>query len=677
MLVPPQRPNPRQGLTGDSSEINYSDRATMVAWEGFLSRGRFSPGTSTDVRTLIQASWQRSSSAGINAETREAPLLQDTYELDVVRHGSHDLIEAAKTPFAQLGSLLFDCGAMLILTDADGLIIDTIGDPQTLNDGRRINLEVGGLWNEAIVGTNGIGTALWTGEPIFVHAGEHFCSGLKSWTCAGAPIRDPLDRRVIGLIDLSGRPSIFQRHNTALVAAAAREIQETLAKRQRKENSRLMEAFLNSVHTWGPEDGVVILDRSGRVVYTRNTGTTGLTNGPDIDFEIGMQLVEMSETTAQSDIADTLSDGLDIRDVRTLRFESRFCGAAVILRGRETGSSPVSRPQKFAATLDYGDATTSLVGRSKAFLEAIELAKRVADTTVSVLVTGETGVGKELFARLIHSLSTNGADAPYIDVNCGAVAKELFGAELFGHVAGAFTGAVREGKPGKFELADGGILCLDEIGEMPLDLQPYLLRVLEERAVYRVGDNKRRKVDVRLISLTNRDLKTDIEVGKFRRDLFYRIGTVTIHVPPLRERGGDIDLLIDYFNETTSQAGGEAPMQFPEATREVLRTYPWPGNVRELRNLIEQLNLLSKDRHVRPGDLPPEFHVTSKAGTEADAGEGEDSGLTRLEVAERDAIKQALVAKNGNLTRVAKSLGISRPTLYRKMQLYDIRRVYE
>ena len=172
-------------------------------------------------------------------------------------------------------------------------------------------------------------------------------------------------------------------------------------------------------------------------------------------------------------------------------------------------------------------------------VNAITLAERAAQADVPVLIHGETGVGKELFARLIHS-RLSGETRPYVPVNCAAVSSDLIGAELFGYSEGAFTGAAKGGRIGKFELANKGVLCLDEIGDMPIELQPYLLRALEQRAIYRIGDSKRRPVDVRLVAMTNRDLRKEIEAGNFRRDLFYRLGVMTIEVPPLRERDKDV-----------------------------------------------------------------------------------------------------------------------------------------
>jgi len=291
------------------------------------------------------------------------------------------------------------------------------------------------------------------------------------------------------------------------------------------------------------------------------------------------------------------------------------------------------------------------------------------------LIQGETGVGKELFARLVHSRIPK-SDAPYVTVNCAAIASDLIGSDLFGYVDGAFTGAARGGRPGKFELANGGVLCLDEIGDMPIELQPYLLRALEQRAVYRIGDNRRRPVDVRLVAMTNRDLRKEIAGGRFRRDLFYRIGVVTIEVPPLRERGDDLALLIQHFSEKLSRETGRPPLRFRDDAMAHLGRYKWPGNVRELRNVLQRLFLLSRDGIVRVEDLPAEIRDDFSLGE----GEGEDDAIGNilsgksgdLESIEASAIRRAVIAENGNLTKVAAVLGISRPTLYRKLKQYRI-----
>jgi sigma-54 dependent transcriptional regulator, acetoin dehydrogenase operon transcriptional activator AcoR len=265
--------------------------------------------------------------------------------------------------------------------------------------------------------------------------------------------------------------------------------------------------------------------------------------------------------------------------------------------------------------------------------------------------------------------------SPFVALNCGGITRELFGSEIFGHVGGAFTGSSKEGKVGVFELTDGGVLSLDEISEMPLDIQPFLLRVLEERVVRRIGDTRERPVDVRLIASTNRDLRKDVAAGRFRSDLFYRISMVSIRVPPLRERRDDVPLLIAHYSEKLAAQTGRPLLEFTADAMDALKAYRWPGNVRELRNLVSRLCLLASATLVRFEDLPDDVRgeplQTSAVGGALLADEPEQA--RGLESAERQMVMEALAAEHGNLSRVAQRLGISRPTLYRKIQLYGIR----
>ncbi|MGI9464272.1 MAG: sigma-54 interaction domain-containing protein, partial [Aestuariivirgaceae bacterium] len=318
---------------------------------------------------------------------------------------------------------------------------------------------------------------------------------------------------------------------------------------------------------------------------------------------------------------------------------------------------------------------------SENITQAIDTVCRVAAGRGSVLIEGETGVGKELFGRLFHvffARTVRSKQVPFVTVNCGAITKDLFGGELFGHVPGAFTGALREGKKGKFEEADGGVLCLDEIGEMPLDVQPFLLRALEEKVVYRLGDNKPRPADVRLVALTNRNLKQEVEAGTFRKDLYYRIGAMKIAIPPLRERGEDIAILTDHFNRIFAEDLGADVLQLTPQAMQFLSHYHWPGNVRELRNLMERLHLTSSRVTIDLADI-----IDSGLDVEKPHPAGDDEP-DRMTVGDIDSfgqmecllIKKAIQDNNGNLTLAAKQIGIARSTLYRKMEQCNIHRTY-
>lgn len=659
--------------------IDYDERATMRAWESFLSDEPTSARDPVHVRSLIHDSWYRSATGGINAQGIEAPLSSDRDEIEYLTRANAELLSAARRSFASLGQLLDGTGAMLVLADSDGVLIDAIGDKKTLHDGMDIHLGIGGKWNEGAVGTNGIGTALWTGEPTFVHAAEHFCAGIKSWTCAGAPIRDPLDGRIIGVVDLSGYSPIFRPHNTALVAATARQIEKALAEQQQEQRTRLLEAFISSAPSYRRKDGLVIVDHRGRAIFCNNVpngDTTEMMDGP-MEPGRGRWLMNLPASGSDTDLANALPPHLRSCHVTPLKLDGDLRGAALVFPSVPAVSSmTVTRRE---GNKHLRAAAAMIVGESERLLAAVDIASRVAESNAvtSLLIEGETGVGKELFARLIHAGSRRTENDPFIAMNCGAITKELFGSELFGHVAGAFTGASRDGKPGIFELANGGVLSLDEIGELPLEIQPFLLRVLEERVVHRIGDSRGRPVDVRLVASTNRDLKQEVAAGRFRSDLYYRIGAVSIHVPPLRERGDDVLLLIEHFNRQIAKLGGNEPLEFSHSALDALLAYRWPGNVRELKNLMERLHILARGGTIEPRDLPGEITAGNRNGmaTHDDHLKAMlEAPVFSFEDAERQVIKNALAAESGNLSKVAQRLGISRPTLYRKLGQYGIRR---
>lgn len=243
-----------------------------------------------------------------------------------------------------------------------------------------------------------------------------------------------------------------------------------------------------------------------------------------------------------------------------------------------------------------------IIGQSTSLVEVFKILDKVAPTDSTVLVTGESGTGKELLVRALHANSRR-ADCPFVPINCGAIPKELLESELFGHEKGAFTHAIRS-RPGRFELADGGTIFLDEIGEMDLSLQVKILRVLQEKEIERVGGTGCKKVDVRIVAATNRDLESEVTAGRFREDLYYRLNVIPLHLPPLRERGMDILILAQCFLERFCQKKNRPLLRLGEDTARVLLAYDWPGNVRELENFMERLSILVDGECVQVDDLP-------------------------------------------------------------------------
>ncbi|NMC49877.1 MAG: sigma-54-dependent Fis family transcriptional regulator [Desulfovibrio sp.] len=325
-----------------------------------------------------------------------------------------------------------------------------------------------------------------------------------------------------------------------------------------------------------------------------------------------------------------------------------------------------------------------IVGRSPALNDVYRILGKVAPTDSTVLVTGESGTGKELLVRALH-VNSRRQGKPFVPVNCGAIPRELLESELFGHEKGAFTSAIRS-RPGRFELADGGTIFLDEIGEMDLSLQVKILRVLQEKEFERVGGNKTFKVDVRIVAATNRDLEQEVKAGRFREDLFYRLNVIPLHLPPLRERGEDILLLAEHFLGRFCRQKQRKKLTIPASSRDLFLRYPWPGNVRELENFMERLSILCEHDEIKPDDLPRKildvtgFPTAEPPAATETATNGfvwprivhlREKGLGLkefLDQMEERLLLEALEEAGGVKNQAAEILGIKRTTLIEKLK---------
>jgi DNA-binding NtrC family response regulator len=534
---------------------------------------------------------------------------------------------------------------------------------------------------------------------------------------ARATVRDPDTRQALGALDLSGPAHRFAV--TVLAMVLAREVEGEIAASRARIRTELMGAALAAITAGDPAEAVIVLDRLGRVVHA-----SGRLPKP---LEMGQFLPGAAAAVPPRDWdqhgSRHLPDWLGPAQCRLVKRQGMTIGAIVLSGaaapagggGRARGRARPKAAAAAAATASF----EQIVGASAAMRAAIARARMLATRMVPVLIEGETGVGKGLFAHAIHAEWN--ARAPLITVNCGALPKELLAAELFGHTGGAFTGATREGRPGRFELADGGILCLDEIGELPLDQQPYLLSALEENVIYRLGDTTPRRVRVRLLALTNRNLAQEVAAGRFRRDLFHRISVTRLSVPALRERRDDIPLLAMHFSREIAQRHGISPPVLQADAFAALDGYDWPGNARELRNLIEGLMLTgdggavtagavrgalardvdalslagpipspmhspspnpSPNPNPNPSPSPspssgPSLAASAVAATREAAPPPEPVPSPPLDLmdSERAAIERALRAHRGNFAQAARALGISRSTLYRKAILFGLSRI--
>jgi transcriptional regulator of acetoin/glycerol metabolism len=652
---------------------------TMAAWERFLTGD---PHAAMPVGNYVVSSWLRSKAHGIDPTGRAAPLAVRGDAISRLREQHWPLISAAQDIFHRTAEMLVGARSIMLLTNADGVVLEIVGDRITLEQGERINLTRGGDWREEQVGTNGIGTALATARPAQVHAAEHYCEGIKAWTCAAAPVFDPTTGAILGVVDISGPPNTYQRTNLNLAVATAREIEAVLAERDMRERARLFEACLQRL-SGADVGGLIAIDRRGTLLHA--TGRVAMPVG------LGQRIPGLHDRIAVADWAKLLPQEWKPEWFDPVRVDGEAIGALLVV--------PAPKPRGTAAAATCASESdpgrmgfAAIIGESPPMQALIARARTIAARQVPVLIEGETGTGKELLARALHG--ERDAATPFVVFNCGAVTKDLVAAELFGHVRGAFTGATDEGRAGRFELAHGGVLCLDEIGEMPLDVQPFLLRALEEGVIYRVGDTRPRQVDVRLVSMTNRRLQDDVASGRFRRDLFYRIGVTRLHIPPLRERGADIVLLADHFVRKLAAKHGIPPRGFDEAARAALMRHDWPGNARELRNLVESLLLMTEAPEITAEHVAAVLTVDppapSAAATALSTTPGTPPGTppwtppgmppgtppgtppATLEVTERAAITRALADTGHNVAEAARLLGISRSTLYRKAQRYGL-----
>lgn len=449
-------------------------------------------------------------------------------------------------------------------------------------------------------------------------------------------------------------------------------------------------------------DGVVIVDTDSRIVYL-NEAYTHILN---VKREKVLYR-RMAEIEPGAVILDTLMDHkprlhqfVEVRtrgkkilvNITPIFKEGVFCGAVSVFKDI-TEITVVQRELEKTQRLSHSifkalsaekpslpREFSHIVGEDPAFLRCLKMAEIVAPTDATVLIEGESGAGKEVFVQAIRSLSGK-RSRTFVSMNCSAIPETLIESELFGYTAGSFTGASRGGKAGKFELADGGTIFLDEIGEMPLFMQSKLLRVLQSGEIQKIGSDKVQKVDVRVIAATNRDLKQMVADGKFREDLYFRLNTFKIVIPPLRKRPGDILLLANHFLDIFSEKYHKR-LSFSPGTAAVLQKSPWSGNVRQLESCVEYAVIVAGGNVILPEDLPDELlqgqdgdgypaELPEKEQEAPSSRERDVSSLRRdIQQIERERMREALEKAQGNKTRAMELLGISRRTFYKKYKLY-------
>ena len=432
-------------------------------------------------------------------------------------------------------------------------------------------------------------------------------------------------------------------------------------------------------------DGVIIISRQGEIEFINQTlkvmlGKTRADIKEQLSFEMLVadnKNLERMLTKKQAFRDEEVSLAMEGRDMQFLATgtpiegpDGRVNKIILVLKPLAEVHRLVNRYSSFQARFHFDDILTC----SEIMEDTIELAKAASRNKSTILIQGESGTGKEMFAQSIHNQSPF-SDGPFIAVNCGAIPRELVGSELFGYVEGAFTGARKGGSPGKFELAQGGTLFLDEIGDMPLEQQAALLRVLQEKQVSRLGSSKAIPVNVRVICATNRDLYNEVQKGTIRKDLYFRLNVISLRIPPLRERPEDIDLLLKHFLIQGDPEWLEHTPTIDPAVWKLLKNYPWPGNVRELQNFAERIQFAVKDYSINLEDLPYEIQTLHEKETGRPIASMPANLNIKQQLAEVEAqqIKALLLQFNGNVSRVAEALGVSRRTVDRRIKKYGLK----
>lgn len=629
---------------------------------------------------IIKSSHNRSRHFGVEKDSPSLAHVMPGEAFIQLLQKSADFIEIAEQVMDELYHQVKGTGFIIILTNKEGCILKILGDPDPLEKANNLNIIPGAFVDERSKGTNAMGTALTEDTPVQISATEHFVTALQQWTCSAAPIHDRHEN-IIGTLNLTGDKSLSHRHTLGLVVAAARAIENAIHNDYVQKKLFEAQQYAYSIMNTVPF-GVFALDKKDMIKWVNDTACKAikmkrpkLINTPIAqifshwkrikhDLMEGESIIDVEETFDIPSVKEKfLFNGYEIKsnNEKLLGYILSFRELSRLIRlvNRYSGSS---------AKFRFED----IIGKSNAVKPALTLSEQAASTPSTVLITGESGTGKEVFAQAIHNASER-RDAGFVAINCGAISESLIESELFGYDEGAFTGAKKNGHPGKFELANKGTLFLDEIGEMPMEMQVRLLRAIQEGSFTRVGGEKNIEVDVRIIAATNQDLEKLIERGKFRLDLYYRLNVIHIDIPPLRDRLEDLADLIRFFMSRKAKLLKKDIPELPAETIEHMYRYKWPGNIRELENFIEKAVLLDGNIFFDESQMGMVHEGKSEEHDGTNEIPVQIENIPSLEETERKAIKEALLFYNFNISKTAQALKIGRNTLYDKINKYNLK----
>ncbi|KAF2406594.1 Transcriptional regulator of acetoin/glycerol metabolism [Pseudomonas antarctica] len=598
--------------------------------------------------TLIQESWRRCRAFGLDHQSTPSFDQLPAEGISQLLESQHSLVQTTHQevlPYYE--NILSNSNCLIMLADNQGQVLTSWGTQRFIEPKLARGFSPGASWMERSSGTNAIGTALACAQAVHIEHDEHFLKANRFMTGSAAPIFDA-QREIIAVLDVSSDSYLPPSHTLGMVKMMSQTVENRLILNLfRDEYFQLtFNTGLNNLDSqWA---GLLIFDESGQVLSANRRA----------DNLLGISLSRvLIDSLFKVSLLELLNqpEGLpfSLQAAGRNRFQCLLkrpkkipVQARVFSETKSSQPTPAMPTSIGLTTLHFGDARVE---------KAVRQAERLLEKDIPLLIHGETGVGKEVFVKALHQASSRSAQA-FIAVNCAAIPAELVESELFGYEKGAFTGANQKGSIGLIRKADKGTLFLDEIGDMPLPTQARLLRVLQERCVQPVGSSEVFPVDLRIISATNRALREWVQAGRFREDLYYRIGGLTLELPPLRERTDKQALFQQLWQQHRE------PTQWAGLSAEVLALFeqhPWPGNLRQVSSVLQVALAMAEEQPVRPEHLPDDFFVDLNGTAPLPASEFADKGLD---------LTQRLKAAGGNISHLARELGVSRNTLYKRLR---------
>jgi transcriptional regulator of acetoin/glycerol metabolism len=576
---------------------------------------------------------------------------------------NRNLILTAEPYIENLMNFVRGSNFFILLTDKEGCILNAMGDEKILSESFSMKMIPGAFMNEENIGTNAMSMVIKTNKPIQVSGNEHFIHEYHKWTCSAAPIKDRYGN-LIAVLDLTGYIEYVHPHTLGMVIAASNAVEEMLKVKEYEIIYNINNKYKKNIFNFIPMP-IVTSDLDGKIEVCNEKALS-------IMGDNKIKMAKMEDIIGNWEkVKENLYLGKSVSQEVNLYISGSKARCHLI-------ANPVYNSEKNAIEIIYVFENIknikkqnknqayytfdNIIGEDENFIKIVEYSKKISNSKSTILIIGESGTGKELFAQSIHNYSSR-SDGPFIALNCGAIPEQLMESELFGYEEGSFTGAKKGGNIGKFELADGGTIMLDEIGEMPLDMQTKLLRVVQEGVIAKIGSTKSIPIDVRIIAVTNKDLKKEVELGKFRKDLYYRLNVLPVYLPPLRERKSDIILFLKYFMGSISKKLGKKSFTIPEKYLRNMIKYDWPGNIRELKNVVELI--------VNSGAIPSNYFGEEEYDGKIILDPGDE--CLKLDYMEKLHLTKVLRRFKGNITHSADALGIRRNTLYSKIKKYNIR----